>query len=69
MNMDGSHCALGSGNNGQLGVWCDVAGGVDTLDTSLSSLITEDKAGLSKDERSRSPVASKIRAASNVWES
>ena len=37
--MDGSHRAFGGGNNGQLGVWCDVAGGVDTLDTGLSGLI------------------------------
>ena len=39
MDMDGSHCAFGGGNNGQLGVWCDVAGGVDTLDTGLSGLV------------------------------
>ena len=34
--MDRSHCAFGGGDNGQLGVWCDVAGGVDTLHTGLS---------------------------------
>jgi hypothetical protein len=42
--MDGSHCAFGGGNNGQLGIWCDVAGGVDTLDTSLSGLIYPNQA-------------------------
>ena len=31
MDVDGNHRAFDCGNNGQLGVWCDVADGVDTL--------------------------------------
>lgn len=39
MDVDGSHCAFGGGNNRQLGVWGNIAGGVDTLNTGLSGLI------------------------------
>ena len=44
MDMDGGHRAFGRGNNSQLGVWCEVAGRVDTLDTCLSGLINPDQA-------------------------
>ena len=37
--MDRSHCAFRCCNNGQLGVWREVTGRVDTFDTRLLGLV------------------------------